>query len=363
MDIKAKLRYAAVLSLVFLLSSGVSGLADTTKEIASETGVYYTVKKGDTLWDLSEKFSDDPFTWPDLWSKNGQLANPHMIYPGQKIKLVHRSDLDPYGTTGEGQAMATDDSGAIESAETVKAEKPRLYRYSKIERSGFMRREPVTPHGTVFKLKGTDQLMLGKGDIIYIKSNEETSLVIGARYVTYRTFTPRQITAQLMDINRKELNRIRKEAGTQHYLSGVVEIMGERDGFFIARITASYRSIKLNDKIMPYKKRSHDIPIVEGLESIKGEIITAEEGETTFGQDMVGFINRGLTDGIAKGQTYTVYYYETKDTDDDFGGKGLKVPVNIGKFIVLDTQEETSTILVTDSTQGLSPGDHFTFVK
>lgn len=27
----------------------------------------YIVKKGDTLWDLSESFFNDPFFWPDLW--------------------------------------------------------------------------------------------------------------------------------------------------------------------------------------------------------------------------------------------------------------------------------------------------------
>ncbi|WP_300667697.1 LysM peptidoglycan-binding domain-containing protein [Desulfoluna sp.] len=363
MDIKAKLRYAAVLSLVLLFSSGVSVLAGTTQEVSSETGVYYTVKKGDTLWDLSQKFSDDPYTWPDLWSKNGQLSNPHLIYPGQKIKLIHRSDLDRFGATGEGQSAAMDDSGAVESIAVTAKEESRRYYYSKIERAGFMKKKPITPHGTVFKLKGTDQLMLGKGDVIYIKSNEETPLVIGARYVTYRTFSPREITSRMMDVNRKKINRVRDEIGTQHYLSGVVEIVGEKDGFFIARITDSYRSVKLNDKIMPYKKRSRYIPLLKGLESIQGEIMVSEEGETTFGQDMVGFINRGDRDGILKGQAYTVYYNEAKESNDLFGGKALSVPVTIGNFIVIDTQEETATVLVTYSTQGISPGDFFKFME
>ena len=359
MDIKAKLRYAAVLSLVLFLSSSVSTLADTTKEVSSETGVYYTVKKGDTLWGLSQQFSDNPYTWPDLWSKNDQLKNPHLIYPGQKIKLIRRSDLDRYGSSGEGQALSVDDSGAMESADVVAKEAPRSYYYSKIERVGFMKKEPAPSHGRVFKLQGTDQLMLGTGDVIYIEGDAENPLVIGARYVTYRTLTPREITARLLDVNRKKLRRIRNEIGTQHYLSGVVEIVGEKDGFFIARITDAYRSIKLNDKIMPYKKRSRRIPIREGLSSIEGEIIVSEEGETTFGQDMVGFINRGTRDGILKGQVYSVYYYEQKMSEDLFKEKALKVSVNIGNFIVIDTQEETATILVTYSTQGFSAGDHF----
>jgi hypothetical protein len=46
-------------------------------------------------------------------------------------------------------------------------------------------------------------------------------------------------------------------------------------------------------------------------------------------------------------------------SDDFFKEKALKVPVNIGNFIVIDTQEETSTVLVTYSTEGLNPGDMF----
>jgi LysM domain. len=31
----------------------------------------YVVKKGDTLWDLSDEFLNDPFAWPDLWENTG----------------------------------------------------------------------------------------------------------------------------------------------------------------------------------------------------------------------------------------------------------------------------------------------------
>ncbi|MBR6453439.1 MAG: LysM peptidoglycan-binding domain-containing protein [Fibrobacter sp.] len=47
----------------------------------------YVVKRGDTLWDLSDEFLHDPFAWPDLWENNRHIEDPHWIYPGDSIYL------------------------------------------------------------------------------------------------------------------------------------------------------------------------------------------------------------------------------------------------------------------------------------
>ena len=60
------------------------------QEIQHESGIYYTIQKGDTLWDLSERFFDSPALWPGLWQENHQIPNPH--WRDDRCHSCHTSD-------------------------------------------------------------------------------------------------------------------------------------------------------------------------------------------------------------------------------------------------------------------------------
>jgi hypothetical protein len=305
---------------------------EATETVEHEAGFYYTVHKGDTLWDLSSRFSDNPWLWPELWSENHQISNPHWIYPGERIRLFQFKGVK---TFAKKKAMA-------KQAEEASPKETLYYYYSPINSIGFIKKDPMTPYGTIFKVQN-DKNLISVGDTVYIRRNADHSLVPGTRYTVYRALPP------IVDPKTEAL------IGTQHYLTGVVEIEKKESGFDVARVVQSYRSIAVNDHLMPYKKRSPRIALVQSKMGLTGEIIGSEEREKNIGDHTVAFIDRGNQDGVKIGQSYLIYSQE----EESLGGSSNKEvtlpPVVYGSLLVLHTEKSTSTVLITQTEHSVHP--------
>ncbi len=49
----------------------------------------HIVVKGDTLWDIAERYTGNAFNYPEL-AKRSRIKNPHRIYPGDRVRIIIR---------------------------------------------------------------------------------------------------------------------------------------------------------------------------------------------------------------------------------------------------------------------------------
>ncbi len=70
------------------------GTQISTTQDAAPSEVH-SVVKGDTLWDLSQRYLGSPWYWPKVWSFNPEIANPHWIYPGNQVRFYRSGDEGP----------------------------------------------------------------------------------------------------------------------------------------------------------------------------------------------------------------------------------------------------------------------------
>jgi hypothetical protein len=308
---------------------GISTAADFARPVAqpseseTESGYYYTIQKGDTLWDLSRRFSGTPWVWPELWEENSDtISNPHLIYPGQKIRLTRLAGGRP--ARGSTQSLEQPVAGIH-------------FYYSLIDQYGFIRKEPLTPEGVIFKSQNSAKNMLSEGDIVYVRPEGNAALNKGQIMTIYRTFNP------LIDQKNKEL------IGTQHLLCGVLEVVQREPQYASARVLKSYRPIEVGDKLMPYQRRSPRIAIQNSQPGIDGRLIMAEEHLNIFAEFHVAFINQGRIHGIRPGQIYSIYDRDEHNFGSLTSPQIISIPVDYGELLVLHVEEGTSTVLVTDS--------------
>lgn len=309
---------------------------EETGVVEQESGFYYTVQKGDTLWDLSQRFSDSYWLWPDLWHENKQIANPHWIYPGERIRLFYRKGAGSVAIKPE----KPKELAVVSEPEPLKAQP--YYFYSPIDRVGFIRKEPVVPAGVIFKVKDNKKL-IGVGDLVYIKRKNDKDLILGEKYTVYRTFEP------IVDQKTKAL------VGTQHFLTGVVEITKIEPGFALAGVVQSYRSMDVDDLLMPYEERSPKIYLTQSQKGLKGKIIISEAHGNIIGDNDIVFIDKGRANGVKRGQLYRIYYQERQRIDPENKEDVILTPVDYGSFLVLYTEQEASTVLITRSEQSIAP--------
>ncbi len=327
------------IGLILMIVNAASAAAEESqKKIDYEAGFYYTVKKGDTLWDISQRFNDTPWQWPDLWRENEQLPNPHWIYPGERIRLHRKSGWQKVET----KPVPVSTPQIEVSTPEAKPEPLVQFHFNRMDRVGFIRKPPVSPIGYIDKAV-KERRIISAGNQVYIRpptSGSTLNVSPGQRLTVFRMLSPTPARNSLRVI------------GTQHYLLGVVEIITSESQYAIGKVLKSYREIKPGDPLMAYEAFSEELDVTESTPGIEGSIIAAEEQSKLIGDHVVGFIDKGEVDNIRPGQVYSIY------TQNSVGRQRVAAkPVEIGTCIVLRTEETTSTVYITKALDQIEPGE------
>ncbi len=330
-----KRNFSAFLAIAILICFFPTAWSLAEVEPGDEPGFFYTIQKGDTLWDLSQRFYNTQWTWPGLWEMNDKIKNPHWIYPGKKIRIFL---TDPLAKQPPPPAIPT--PVPQKTADSAPAITP-FFSYPPMDGLGFIRKKAIAPLGKIIRSRN-NKVMMATGDTLYIDPMGDTPMVVGN---DYRIITTEPVAT------RYGKDRF---SGVKHRITGIITVTEVHDSYLTAVITKSFGHTREGDLIAAFKKSPTRIDITESREMIGSRILCSENNDGALGQYKIAFINRGSDHGITPGQIYTVF-----EDMGEFGKPDHRVRIKdlgIGKVIVLHTEKIASTVLVLSSSNEFAPG-------
>lgn len=347
--LKTIICFIAVFSLGFAVVP--SGFAEDEVEFipGEDSGFYYTIKKGDTLWDLSNKFYNSEWDWPGLWQINKDIKNPHWIYPGKKIRVYLKdySKIKPI---------------VVPVKKVAKPKKPEKikpkFSYSEMDSIAFLKEKQVPSLGSILK-EQDGNLLISDGDIIYIKPSSPGSLAPGR---SYHVFKPSPVKQEIK--SKKEDVEPEIFQGIKHIINAKITIIADKGDYLTARVTDGYRTVHVGDLIMDYYEREKILNVENDVPSITARIVGEVDDAQMINDYFIAFINVGR-DTVKAGDMYTVmrenkipedklkFWKSKKEKEKQIQLENLES----GKLIVLHTEDISSTVMILNSAYAIHPND------
>lgn len=299
--------------------------------LAKEEPIIYTVKPGDTLWSISQRFIKDPFYWPNLWSHNPDIGNPHLIYPGQKLRIHDgRIEIIPSaaGAGDIGAALVTPEEVFLIS---TYGGAQSFISHQEIDSLGTLvdtidNRVLVTTDDTVF-LEMRDLAGTRPGDVYEL-------ITLGPKI--YHPARQKKFGDQFSD----------QSIGFHTIQLGTVEISEVTPTVAVATITNALREIQRGAMLRPHQPFPDRIPRLLADKLIEGYILTDDIGKLAMGQWEVILIDIGAESGLQAGHELELYR-KREATEQADQSKQLILPdIDLGDAIVLEVREGFAEALI-----------------
>jgi LysM domain len=365
------------LDLSAAVEGGGEDLAETPAAAAAPRGAPdgYTVKPGDTLWDLSGRFLNNPWYWPKIWSYNPGITNPHWIYPGRTLHFFPGTDeapgrVEPVGDVAEG-APQPDDAAPpreLEGLSRADLHKPQEFgegdevavvgpykigggraRGVYTRHDSFVTRRELEESG-VLSAAFEEKTFLSIHDRAYAKFSKRSPARLGDRYTLYRTDheVTHPVTHQVF--------------GWKSTIIGAARVVAMDDKAVTVDIIAASEPIERGTYLGPWAEKA--VKRVEhrpNAREVRGYIIAAEQDIVTeIGEHHLVFVDKGRDDGVEEGNVFSVTRSgDPRESIPDAIMHDPSLPTEeVGSLLVIDTQANASSALVVRSMRELYIGDH-----
>lgn len=314
----------------------------------------HIVEKGDTLWDLSQKYLGSPWYWPKVWSYNPDIANPHWIYPGNNIRFYGADEQPSQVEVGQvpdvEEGTMVDEGGGISKSGEIGV-RPKnsvslsiqsfvttkeLEQAAKVAGS-FAENELLTfPYTVYVDVSGKKTLKVGETAVVFREGGEVVHPVTNA-FFGYMT-------------------RVLAE--------GKVIALDTKRNMATLQITRSIDEVHRGDSVSPTgESMLRTIAPRPNEKVIKGATIVRGAARYVVFQSeqMVVILDKGADDGVKLGNTFTFvrsgdsspldHHFNPQKNDDAFPEE------TVGFCMVVDVKSKASSCVIQRSLRELMPGD------
>ena len=334
-----KLLYALAASALLFTS-----WAQAQPELRSDHPERYTVVKGDTLWDISARFLNNPWYWPEIWHVNPQVANPHLIYPGDRLALVYIDGKPRITKVATSDVVKLSPQVRSEAIDTPIPAIPLDAIASFLTETRIVSPEEI--NGAPYVLEGEDgRIITGAGDRIYARGEKPADRV--GIFRRSKEFVDPD-TGEFLGLEPRSIAR-----GNVNAENGDVLTVG---------ITKSSEEVRIGDRLLVNEDRRLTTSFVPSSpdSEIEGKMISVDGGVSQIGQYDVVAINRGEREGLAPGNVLAVLKAGNM-VRDPVTGETIELPSErAGLLMVFQAYEKMSYGLVLQATRPLSVGDKVT---
>ncbi|MBN2654839.1 MAG: LysM peptidoglycan-binding domain-containing protein [Nitrospirae bacterium] len=318
---------------ILFMQAAVSAITICMIPLAAADSTY-TVKQGDTLWDISSDKIQSPFLWPKLWKANPGLINPHLIYPGQQLTIpdeIAKQQDDSLTTTPKLKDITILKPYDLSANRVPSKDLKILVSREVLLHSGFVT-DKINEVGKVYS-NPLGKTVMGRNDTAYIKLNSKT--LPGTQFYILSTPEP------LIDPSTK------KELGKIVRIKGTLQYTGEENGNSKSIIKESFEEISLYDPLINYYSvEALMATSQENRPNQSGTIVKQFADHTVSGTGYILYLNKGRSSGIAIGDLFEIV-------------TGEKPHSPLGDVQIISVQQNTSIGIMKKALREVVTGDLF----